>query len=107
MKHPARKKRKAQVKRIWEKHYPNITVEKVAKMMGLSYRTIYRYLQETGCTLPPKSVRRIDMNQVKRAHELFDEHGQKTKVAQIMKMSYSQIRRYLNINPQNTTKNTE
>lgn len=100
MKHAAREKRKAEVVRIWEKYYPHITVEKMEDLTGLSYRTIYRYLDEAGCRLPPKRQKQIDMGKVKRAHELFDKHGQKTEVARIMKMSYSQIRRYLNIIPE-------
>ena len=99
MKHEAREKRKQNVVRIWEQHYPNITVEKIEELTGLSYRTIYRYLHEAGLPLPPKRTRQIDMRKVKRAHKLLAKHGKVAKVAQIMNMSRRQINRYLNIKP--------
>lgn len=95
MKHAAREERKAKVVRIWQKHYPDITVAEVEKLTGWSYRTIYRYLQEADQPLPPKRVRQVDMNKVKRAHVLFKKHGKKAKVARIMGMSRRQITTYL------------
>jgi len=96
MKHEAREQRKAKVIRIWEKHYPNITVEDAAKLTGQSYRTIYRYLQESGQPLPPKKpTRQIDKGKVKRAHELYAVYGKKAKVARIMGMSRQRITAYL------------
>lgn len=98
MKHQAREKRKTKVVRIWEKHYPNITVEKVARLTGWSYRTIYRYLQEAGQPLPPKKpTRTIDMEKVKQAHQLYKVYGKKTEVAKNMGMSRWQIDKYLKI----------
>lgn len=98
MKHQAREARKAEVVSIWEQHYPHITVEKVCEMTGLSYRTIYRYLEESGQPLLPKqATRKIDMEKVKRAHELFSEHGNKSQVARIMGMSRHQIIHYLKL----------
>lgn len=95
MKHPAREKRKRDVVKLWETHYPDITVEEVEKLTGLSYRTIYRYLSESGQPLPPKRVRQIDMSKVARAHALFKKHGKKAKVARIMGMSRRRITSYL------------
>lgn len=96
MKHAAREQRKKQVVRIWEKHHPEITVEDVAKLVGQSYRTIYRYLEEAGQPLPPKKpTRQIDMAKVKRAHELYAVYGKKAKVARIMGMSRQRITAYL------------
>lgn len=94
-KHKAREKRKAKVLRIWKKHYPDIKVEDVANLTGLSYRTIYRYLSEAGQPLPPKKSRQLDTDKVKRAHHLFAKHGKKAKVARIMKMSRQRINAYL------------
>lgn len=95
MKHAARAKRKAKVVRIWEKYYPDITVSEVEKLTGFSYRTIYRYLKESDQPLPPKSVRKTDMQKVKRAHVLFEKHQKKAKVARIMEMSRQQVSTYL------------
>ena len=96
MKHAAREQRKAKVVRIWEQHYPKITVEEVARLTGQSYRTIYRYLREAGQPLPPKKPRRtIDMAKVKRAHALYAVYGKKTEVARIMGMGRHQIDKYL------------
>lgn len=96
MKHAACEKRKAQVIQIWEKHYPNITVEDVTRLTGQSYRTIYRYLQEAGQPLPPKKpTRTIDKEKVKQAHALYRIHKNKAKVARIMKMSRRHIYTYL------------
>ena len=96
MKHEARKKRKEKVVRIWQQHYPNITVAEVSRVTGWSYRTIYRYLQEADQPLPPKKpTRTIDMEKVKQAHELYAVYGKKTEVARLMKMSRWQIDKYL------------
>lgn len=97
MKHEAREKRKQEVVKIWKERYPDITVAEMEKLTGLSYRTIYRYLQEAGCPLPPKRKKQIDMRKVKRAHKLYDKHGKVAKVARIMNMSKRQIHRYLKI----------
>lgn len=96
MKHVQREKRRDKVVRIWETHYPNITVKGAARLVGLSERTVYRYLEESGQPLPPRKQRRvIDMAKVKRAHALYEEYGMKTQVARIMDMSRSQIEKYL------------
>ena len=97
MKHAAREKRKQKVVGIWEKHYPDISVEEMEGLTGYSYRTIYRYLQESGCRLPPKKQKQIDPLKVKRAHALYHKHGKVAKVARIMGMSSRQIHRYLKI----------
>ena len=94
-KHAEREKRLARLVRLWEKEYPNITVEGAARLVGLSYRTVYRYLKEAGQPLPPRKPRRIDMAKVKRAHALYEQYGMKTKVARLMGMSRSQIEKYL------------
>lgn len=95
-KHKEREKRRARVVKVWEKHYPNITVSGAARLVGLSYRTVYRYLKEAGQPLPPKKpARTIDMAKVKRAHALYEQHGMKTKVARIMGMHRTQIEKYL------------
>ena len=99
MKHQARQERVEKVVRIWEAHYPDITVEEVERLTGWSYRTIYRYLQEAGQPLPPKRTKQTDMGKVRRAHVLFEKHGKKAKVARLMKMSAKQIGRYLKMNP--------
>lgn len=96
MKYAAREKRKAKVVRIWEKHYPNITVADVEQLTGYSYRTIYRYLSEAGQPLPPKkATRTTDMEKVKQAHELYRVHRNKVEVSRIMGMSRRQIYTYL------------
>lgn len=96
MKHVGREKRKAKVVRIWEQHYPNISVEGAARIVGLSARTVYRYLRETEQLLPPRKPRRVmNMEKVKRAHALYAQYGQKTKVARVMGMHRSQIEKYL------------
>lgn len=95
-KHADREKRLKKLVRVWEKHYPNITVAGAARLVGLSYRTVYRYLKEAGQPLPPRKPRRVtDMEKVKQAHQLYEEYGMKTKVARIMGMSRSQIEKYL------------
>lgn len=100
MKHQTKAKRKAEVIRIWEERYPNVTVEEVARIVNLCERTIYRYLNEASQPLPPRKPRRkMDMNKVRRAHELFKIHENKAKVARIMKMSRVQIDTYLKMNP--------
>lgn len=95
MKHAGREKRKAKVVRLWQKHYPDVTVEDVARLTGFSYRTIYRYLEEAGEPLPPRRFRQLDMNKVKRAHKLFAIHKKKAKVARIMGMTRQRITAYL------------
>jgi len=96
VKHVAREARKSEVVAIWEQHYPDITVKKVCEMTGLSYRTIYRYLEESGQPLLPKqATRHTDIEKVRHAHRLFAEHGNKSKVARMMGMSRHQIIRYL------------
>lgn len=94
-KHAGREKRKAKVVRLWQKHYPDITVPEVEQLTGLSYRTIYRYLQEAGEPLPPRRFRQVDMNKVRRAHALFKKHGKKAKVARIMGLTRRTITTYL------------
>jgi len=94
--HADRAKRLKKLVRVWEKHYPHITVESAARLVGLSYRTVYRYLKEAGQPLPPRKPRRkIDMEKVKQAHRLYEQYGMKTKVARLMGMSRSQIEKYL------------
>lgn len=96
MKHVEREKRKARLVRLWEQHYPDISVESAARVVGFSSRTVYRYLKEAGQPLPPRKPRRvIDMEKVKRAHALYAQYGQKTKVARVMGMHRSQIEKYL------------
>ena len=97
MKHEAREKRKQEAVKIWEERYPDITISEMEQLTGWSYRTIYRYLQEAGCPLPPKRKKQIDMRKVKRAHKLYKKHGKVATVAQIMDMSERQIHRYLKI----------
>ena len=98
MKHVKREKRQDHVVRIWEEHYPNITVEGAARLVGLSTRTVYRYLKESGQPLPPRKPRRVlDMEKVKQAHALYEQYGQKTKVARVMGMHRTQIEKYLKI----------
>ena len=97
-KHVEREKRLNRVVRIWEQHYPNITVAGAARLVGLSYRTVYRYLKEAGQPLPPKTPRRtIDMEKGKVAHTLYTQYGKKSEVARIMGMSRWQIDKYLKI----------
>lgn len=99
MKHRSREERKQKVIGIWEAKYPDVTVAGVAKQVGLSDRTVYRYLSEAGQPLPPKrkkaGTRKIDRSKVRRAHALYSEHRNKAKVARIMVMSAKQIGRYL------------
>ena len=95
MKHEAREKRKFHVVSIWQERYPHITVSEVSELTGLGERVIYEYLKEACQPLPPKRVRQVDMEQVRLAHSLFAEHGNKVKVGKIMGMSSQRIGYYL------------
>ena len=95
MKHQEREKRKAQVVTMWEQHYPNITVSEVSELTGLGERVIYDYLKEAGQPLPPKKYRQVDTEQVHRAHDLFAEYGNKSKVGKVMGISRQLVTYYL------------
>lgn len=84
--------------KLWNKHAPNITVEKIANEIGVDPRTIYRYLKSAGIQLPPRNppVRKIDPAKIQKAHELYKQLGTKAKVAAVMNCSPSMVAIYLN-----------
>ncbi len=100
MQHEARHKRKNQVVNLWKEKYPRITINEVKALTGLSERTIYRYLKEAGLSLPPRAGRPKNWEKIKRAHQLYKIHQNKSEVARIMKMSRKQITRYLKETPE-------
>ena len=83
--------------KLWHKHAPNISVEKIAGDIGVDPRTIYRYLKGAGIQLPPQKppVRQMDPAKIRQAHELYKQLGTKAKVAAAMDCAPSMVAIYL------------
>ena len=83
---------------LWNKHAPNITIERIASEIGVEPRTIYRYLKSAGIQLPPQKppVRKIDPAKIRLAHRLYKTLGTKAKVAAVMNCAPSMVAIYLN-----------
>ena len=83
---------------LWNKHAPNITIERIASEIGVEPRTIYRYLKSAGIQLPPQKppVRQTDPAKIQQAHELYKQLGTKAKVAAVMNCAPSMVAIYLN-----------
>ncbi len=91
MKHVAREERKARVVAIWSERYPNISVSEVSELTGFGERVIYDYLKESGQPLPPRRFREVDVDLVRRVHELYAETGNKAEVGRILDMSRARV----------------
>ena len=96
MKHASREARKARVVAIWSERYPNISVSAVSELTGFSERVIYDYLKESGQPLPPRRFRQVDIDLLRRVHELYSEIGNKAEVGRILGMSRARVGYYLN-----------
>lgn len=83
--------------KLWNEYAPDITVEKIAKEIGIDPRTIYRYLKSAGIQLPPQRppVRKIDPAKVRQAHALYRKLGTKAEVAEVMNCAPSMVAIYL------------
>lgn len=95
MKHVGREQRKLEVIEIWESRYPNISVSEVSELTGLGERVIYDYLKESGQPLPPRRFRQVDVDLLRRVHELYSECGSKAEVGRILDMSRARVGYYL------------
>ena len=91
MKHEGREQRKLEVIEIWESRYPNISVSEVSELTGLGERVIYDYLKESGQPLPPRRFRQVDVDLLRRVHELYSECGSKAEVGRILDLSRSRV----------------
>lgn len=92
-----RDSRADQAVRMYETEQPDITVAQIAARLGVTEKSVYRYLEAAGIELKPQKRRGKNWANIRRAHQLHHEEGKgNNEIARIMGISSSQVSRYLN-----------